>query len=325
LRDEYKGLGVTLDDVTSSDDWASKAEIMSAQLIGSGIEPMTASTNDDDKAVFENLSFGIYLVVADECMDETDKYTIAPNFISVPNSTDGDTWIYDVSASVKYEKQEITPTPKRYRVTKSWAGDGAGETRPEEVQVTIYNRVSGAEEWTEVETVSLNSGNNWTHEWSSDVDGVEWSVKELLEDENYTITNLEPVTDENGEVCFMLMNKYVPTVTPTPTDTPTPTPEEPTETPTPEPTGTPSPVPTTSPRPTVTTRPTVTPRVTITRAAGKATATPRPNVTTTVNHTTPKTGDDQNILLPIIGVLAAGLVLVLLGLNLRKKSGKDEE
>jgi LPXTG-motif cell wall-anchored protein len=48
-------------------------------------------------------------------------------------------------------------------------------------------------------------------------------------------------------------------------------------------------------------------------------------VTTRITHTTPKTGDDQNILLPMIGVLAAGLVLILLGFNLRKKPDNEND
>ena len=91
-------------------------------------------------------------------------------------------------------------------------------------------------------------------------------------------------------------------MTPTPTETPSPTPTPRTPTPT-----------------TKKNSPTPTPRT------YRPTATPRPNVTTKITHTTPKTGDDQNILLPVIGVLAAGLVLVLLGFNLRKKPGDEND
>ena len=299
IRDEYKGLGVNLDDAVDQDDWAEKASIMSTQLINSRIEPTVTSTDTNDQAKFENLAFGIYLVVVDNCANATTNYTVSPNFISVPNSTDGETWIYDVNATLKYEaKPTITPPPEKlkFAVEKLWTNDGIGETRPEELKVKILNRASESEEWTEVEEVSLNDGNNWTYRWEAEPDGSEWSVKEE-EVAGYAIEKIDTV---NGDLSttFIITNRYIPT--PTPTETPTPTPRTPTPT-------------------TRRNSPTPTPRT------YRPTATPRPNVTTKITHTTPKTGDDQNILLPVIGVLAAGLVLVLLGFNLRRKPGDEND
>ena len=310
IRDEYKDLGVSLDDADSQDKWAEKASTMSKQLINSGIEPAVASTDENNQAKFENLQFGIYLVMVDECANETTKYTVSPNFISVPNSTDGDTWIYDVNATLKYEAEPtpppVTPDKVKYAVQKLWTNDGVGENRPEELKIKILNRKSETADWTEVEEITLNDGNNWIYRWEAEADGSEWTVQEEKID-GYAIEKIDTVEGELS-VTFIITNRYIPTVTPTPTTPPTSSP-----TPTVRKTGTP--IPTSTPR---TYRPTATPRT------YRPTATPRPNVTTTITHTTPKTGDDQNILLPVIGVLAAGLVLVLLGLNIRKKSGKDE-
>ena len=299
IRDEYKNLGVNLDDAVDQDDWTEKASIMSTQLINSGIEPTVASTDANNMARFENLAFGIYLVVVDNCANTTTNYTVSPNFISVPNSTDGETWIYDVNATLKYEaKPTITPPPEKlkFAVEKLWTNDGIGESRPEELTVKILKRASENEEWTEVEEVILNDGNNWTYRWETEADGSEWSVQEE-EIAGYAIEKIETV---NGDMSttFIITNRFIPT--PTPTETPTPTPRTPT--------------------PTIRKNsPTPTPRT------YRPTATPRPNVTTKITHTTPKTGDDQNILLPVIGVLAAGLVLVLLGFNLRKKPGDEND
>ena len=306
IRDEYKNLGVNLDDAVDQDDWTEKASIMSTQLINSGIEPTVASTDANNMARFENLAFGIYLVVVDNCANTTTNYTVSPNFISVPNSTDGETWIYDVNATLKYEaKPTITPPPEKlkFAVEKLWTNDGIGESRPEELTVKILKRASENEEWTEVEEVILNDGNNWTYRWETEADGSEWSVQEE-EIAGYAIEKIETV---NGDMSttFIITNRFIPT--PTPTETPTPTPKTPTPTPR-------------TPTPTIRKNsPTPTPRT------YRPTATPRPNVTTKITHTTPKTGDDQNILLPVIGVLAAGLVLVLLGFNLRKKPGDEND
>ena len=306
IRDEYKNLGVNLDDAVDQDDWTEKASIMSTQLINSGIEPTVASTDANNLARFENLAFGIYLVVVDNCANTTTNYTVSPNFISVPNSTDGETWIYDVNATLKYEaKPTITPPPEKlkFAVEKLWTNDGIGESRPEELTVKILKRASENEEWTEVEEVILNDGNNWTYRWETEADGSEWSVQEE-EIAGYAIEKIETV---NGDMSttFIITNRFIPT--PTPTETPTPTPKTPTPTPR-------------TPTPTIRKNsPTPTPRT------YRPTATPRPNVTTKITHTTPKTGDDQNILLPVIGVLAAGLVLVLLGFNLRKKPGDEND
>lgn len=299
IRDEYKNLGVNLDDAVDQDDWAEKASIMSTQLINSGIEPAVAVTDENNQAKFENLAFGIYLVVVDNCANTTTNYTVSPNFISVPNSTDGETWIYDVNATLKYEaKPTITPPPEKlkFAVEKLWTNDGIGESRPEELTVKILKRASENEEWTEVEEVILNDGNNWTYRWETEADGSEWSVQEE-EIAGYAIEKIDTVNGDMGTT-FIITNRFIPT--PTPTETPTPTPRTPT--------------------PTIRKNsPTPTPRT------YRPTATPRPNVTTKITHTTPKTGDDQNILLPVIGVLAAGLVLVLLGFNLRKKPGDEND
>lgn len=298
MKDEYKALGVSLDDAESQDEWAEKASIMSTQLINSGIEPTVASTDENNRVRFENLAFGIYLVVVDECANDTMKYTVSPNFISVPNSTDGETWIYDVNATLKYEaKPTVIPERVRYTVRKQWTNDGIGESRPEELKVKILNRVTETAEWNEIEEVTLSEANTWSYSWDAEADGSEWDVQEEALS-NYAIEKIDKV--EDGEtvktITFVITNRFIPTPTPTetPSGSPTPTPRKPN-------------TPTTTPR---TYRPT---------------STPRPNVTTKITHTTPKTGDDQNILLPVIGVLAAGLVLVLLGFNLRKKSENEND
>lgn len=302
MKDEYKGLGVNIGDAESQDEWATKASIMSTQLINSGIEPTVAATDENNQAKFENLAFGIYLVVVDNCANATTGYTVSPNFISVPNSTDGETWIYDVNATLKYEaKPTITPPPEKlkFAVEKLWTNDGVGELRPKELKVKILNRVSEDAEWTEVEEVTLNSDNGWTYGWDADADGSEWKVQEE-KIAGYELYKIETV-EEGLTTKFVITNRYIPTPTP---KTPTPTPK------------TPTPTPRTL---TSTPRPTSTPRT------YRPTATPRPNVTTRITHTTPKTGDDQNILLPMIGVLAAGLVLILLGFNLRKKPDNEND
>jgi LPXTG-motif cell wall-anchored protein len=302
MKDEYKGLGVNIGDAESQDEWATKASIMSSQLINSGIEPTVAATDENNQAKFENLAFGIYLVVVDNCANATTRYTVSPNFISVPNSTDGETWIYDVNATLKYEaKPTITPPPEKlkFAVEKLWTNDGVGELRPKELKVKILNRVSEDAEWTEVEEVTLNSDNGWTYGWDADANGSEWKVQEE-EIAGYALDKIDTV-EEGLTTKFVITNRYIPT---------------PTETPTPTPTSTPTPTPRTL---TSTPRPTSTPRT------YRPTATPRPNVTTRITHTTPKTGDDQNILLPMIGVLAAGLVLILLGFNLRKKPENEND
>lgn len=299
MRDEYKGLGVNIEDAETQDEWAEKASIMSSQLINSGIEPTVAATDENNQAKFENLAFGIYLVVVDNCANASTNFAVSPNFISVPNSTDGETWIYDVNATLKYEAKPtptVTPDKVKFAVEKVWTNDGVGENRPEDLKIKILNRVSENAEWTEVEEITLNDGNNWIYRWEAEADGSEWSVQEESLD-RYAIEKIDTVEGELS-VTFIITNRYIPTATPTPTSTPSLTPKPPTSTPKP---------------------PTSTPRT------YRPTATPRPNVTTKITHTTPKTGDDQNILLPVIGVLAAGLVLVLLGFNLRRKPGDEND
>ena len=246
MKDEYKGLGVNIGDAESQDEWATKASIMSSQLINSGIEPTVAATDENNRVRFENLAFGIYLVVVDECANDTMKYTVSPNFISVPNSTDGETWIYDVNATLKYEaKPTVIPERVRYTVRKQWTNDGIGESRPEELKVRILNRVTETAEWNEIEEVTLSEANTWSYSWDAEADGSEWDVQEEALS-NYAIEKIDKV--EDGEtvktITFVITNRFIPT--PTPTETPTPTPTvtpSGSPTPTPRKTNTPTPTP----------------------------------------------------------------------------------
>ena len=136
------------------------------------------------------------------------------------------------------------------------------------------------------DTQTLSSENNWSYEWTELSGEHEWSLTEK-EMDGYR------VSVEQAGITFVVTNTYDSEIvlpTPTPTVTPEVTPEPSTS---PEVTATPKPTPTKTPKPTPTKDPSV----------------------------LPQTGQ---LWWPVPVLLAAGLLLIVLGL-MRRRGGQDEE
>lgn len=94
---------VNFDELKTADDAIKAAETLAGLVGDSGITPMKQVTDSKGVVKFENLDQGMYLIV----QEGTAKYGIvSPLLMSIPYSTDGNDWEYDVTIYPKAQKHE---------------------------------------------------------------------------------------------------------------------------------------------------------------------------------------------------------------------------
>ena len=156
------------------------AETLAGYVARDGISSVaTAITDGDGKGYFGELEQGLYLVLSDKYLNPNDgmTYIASPSLVALPTSTDGITWNYNVTISPKYTS--IPPVPStgektEINVIKVWSGEADKETRPTYVYAELVC------DGVVLDTVTLNSGNNWRYTW-----------KELDASKTYTVTEKE--------------------------------------------------------------------------------------------------------------------------------------
>ena len=168
---------------TDQSGYRNLAETLSAYVARDGITPnASAFTDAAGRAEFGTLEKGLYLVLADSYTFAENQitYTALPTLVALPNSVDGNTWIYDVTISPKYTEVPPLPTTGEkidINVIKVWSGESDQSKRPTSIQAELI--CDGAV----MDTVTLNSENNWRHTW-----------KELPADKTYSVTEKEVPT-----------------------------------------------------------------------------------------------------------------------------------
>ncbi len=134
----------------------------------------TASTDATGKAVFADLTPGLYLIVP---ADGFDGYLIpTPFVINIPNyNAEEKTWEYDVTATPKISTDNENPDDSTTYITvkKIWE---AGNATPESIKVVLLCDLE------EYATVRLSESNNWYYRWDKLEKGHLWSVVELTPD-----------------------------------------------------------------------------------------------------------------------------------------------
>jgi len=266
------------------------------------------------------LKQGRYLVVPNRFDTATHIYQSQPFLLDLPGQVGEEEWLYEVELLPKPQAKPkgAGGEPITRKVLKVWDDEGYEHLRAAEVVIHLLR------DGTVYDTVILNDDNNWRHTWDNLDSSYAWTVVEgLLE--------LHTVKIEKVGITFVVTNSYekppvvtpTPTPTPTPVVTPTPTPvvtptPTPEVTPTPTPVVTPTPTPVVTPTPTPVVTPTPTPVVTPTPTPK---VTPTPNPTPTPVPTLPQTGQ---LWWPVPILLAGGLVMIILGLVLRRRSEYEE-
>ena len=160
-------------------------------------------TNSAEQCIAADLPVGLYLVLSDPVEVDNELYYTLPMLISVPTNIKdgkipyiGDTeeWFYDYEVNVKYEKEEIPP--REYRLLKVWVNDGEGKKRPADLEVQILKNNAV------VETVTLNSANNWSYSWMGEKNA-RYSVREVKVPDGYKVSY------EDQTTVFTIRNRFM--------------------------------------------------------------------------------------------------------------------
>ena len=212
FTDVFGGYGVAMPDDQAG--YRALAETLSGYIARDGIAPTAkATTNENGMAQFGEQEKGLYLILADRYKNPKDEmtYIVSPSLIALPNSTDGNSWIYDVVISPKYTSVPPIPdTPGTIdiNVIKVWSGEANKDKRPTYVYAELIC------DGQVVDTVTLNSGNNWRHTWTGLDPNKTYNVTEKEVPTGYTVT----ITRDGNTYT---MNNYSGDVPPkTPPETP---------------------------------------------------------------------------------------------------------
>lgn len=233
---ELSKLNVDLGDSEKIDLGSGKWSEYAATLAGYAprlTEAMSAETDGNGKALFRNVTPGVYLVLGTNRQVDRKKYTFSPMVVSVPTSGDGQTWTYDTTADAKFSTETVPEErkPHGYTVAKYWLND-AGEGRPSAISVTVYRRDLLSDgnygDWKAAETYTLSEDNHWSAAWS-DVTGAEFQVAENgtavnADGTSYQVTiSTSNGTDGQGNpyTWFSLTNRKPGTTVETPPSNPT--------------------------------------------------------------------------------------------------------
>ena len=133
-------------------------------VINGDVSSLSGITNVDGIVNFNNLNLGLYLVTQTNQVEGYSK--INPFLVMIPQNQDN-SWVYDVEATPKVDIIRLFDLT----VEKIW-NVSSNINIPKEVIIELFkgNEV--------IDTVTLNSENNWTYTWKQIEKSDEYSVKE---------------------------------------------------------------------------------------------------------------------------------------------------
>lgn len=167
----YDTYPVNIVGITSQTEWSETASTLGGYIAADGIEPyMTAVTDDGGTAVFGGIERGLYLVMGVASEREGKIFTFYDFMITVTE---------DVTAKPKSGIEVSSDEEKEYTVTKLWK-DGGSTDRPASVTVDVI--LDGSHH----ETVVLDASNNWSCSFTVD-SNVEVDVAERGVGADYSV------------------------------------------------------------------------------------------------------------------------------------------
>ena len=193
LCGDFKDYRVSLKDESSSAMQAA-ADTLENYAVLDKITPDAKKVTDENSSLtFEVKETGLYLVCGVIYMENGVRYIPSPMLVEI--KADGN----KTEAYPKFKQQIVSSTGVvEYTVTKRWYKDDEHiDERPAAVEVELYK------DEVLVETVTLDSTNNWQYSWTSDTESY-WRVKEKNVDEDYTVV----YKNENGG--YYVDNSYHP-------------------------------------------------------------------------------------------------------------------
>ncbi len=142
----------------------------------------------DGIVTFKDLKDGIYLVTGKRLSAGQKIYTPIPMLVEVKDGN-------QITAYAKItSRDKPSQSMTMYRVKKVWQYDDEFiELRPTTIDVEIYK------DGVKNRTITLDSANNWTYEWTADTESV-WLCKEINIDGYYKVVY------RNNETQYLLVN-----------------------------------------------------------------------------------------------------------------------
>ena len=184
MKDAFKDFELDIDKLVSSDALEESARLCESFIREHSISPLaTTVTDKNGKAVFSDISDGIYLVMQSQV--NSDEYTVTsvPFYVQVPFVDKDGNVNYQVTT---YPKNEVVylEDMDELSVIKIWKdNNNKDKMRPDYIEVGLYG------DGELKETVVLNNLNNWSYTWNDLSKDVVWNVEEIKVPDNYHMTS----------------------------------------------------------------------------------------------------------------------------------------
>ncbi len=286
LNDEFSVYPVSLKD-TSKSAISDAAQTLASYCVSDRLEPLAEKATDAaGKVRFEELPYGLYLLIGEMVKQGDVCYLYSPFIIEVPAP---DTKDVDIIAYPKSKFMSWSEGGYEYTVRKIWKND---EDQPQLRSVSITAKLYRDGEL--FETVVLDESNDWTYSWYVS-EMHEWSVIEEDVPDGYTVLYT------NNGVQYAIVNTYSDDAPKETTTTPESTATTETSTQT---------------ESTATTTITETEKTTVTTTTTKTTTTTTAATKPAKPEKLPQTGQ---LWWPVPVLAIAGAVLTAIGLKLRTK------
>lgn len=273
----------------------SLSRTLAAYVARDGLSPTDITVTDTTgKATFSGLNTGMYLLTSESYTTGGVRYTPVPTLVFFPFTGPDGTWGYQADIEVKFEQAPVENVS--VKVLKVWDDDHAAD-RPGyiDVQLICDNYV--------YDEVRLSDKNSWRFVWDDLERGHYWEVIEKeVPDGYYSSTEIEGIT-------FVITNTAKTTKEP-PKEPPKE--EPPKEDPKPE-------IPDV-PKPDVPTNTDPKPEIPIVPQAPDPEPEQPEIPTPPAEEKLPQTGMNWD---PVIYMASTGIVCMLLGLILRRKTARD--
>lgn len=185
LTAPFAATGLILNDIQTQGEWNEIRFTLETQILADKIAPTAqVETNPSGRAIFPQLSPGLYLVSAVEAELDNMSYLFDGTLIALPGlGTDG-LWQYQVAAAAK--PQVLPPIEPdediQLKILKLWKGDEGRVDRPQHINIEIFR------DGVSYEIVTLSAENNWSYAWSVRDDGADWKVIERDVPDGYVMT-----------------------------------------------------------------------------------------------------------------------------------------
>ena len=199
LTTPFAPSGLILNGVRTNGEWNVIRSTLETLILADGIEPNAAATTDEaGLAHFDGLPTGLYLALVDPIHGDSQDYLFDSALIALPGLGQDGLWQYEVAVTAKGAPlPPIEPDEElQLKVLKLWKGDEGQSTRPESIQVEIF------QDNTLYETVTLSADTGWAYTWTVKNDGASWHVVERNVPAGYTMT----VEDRGNS--FLITNTF---------------------------------------------------------------------------------------------------------------------